>query len=160
LDGGILSHIVRFSLRFKGIIIALAAVFLGYSLYSLTNAKYDVFPEFAPPEVTIHAEAPGLSPEQVEVLVTRPVESAIKGVQGIVSMRSTSIQGFSAITTTFKAGSDIYLARQMIAERLSSAASELPRGIRTPEMTPLTSSTDVVLDIGLTSGAPGSRRCS
>jgi CzcA family heavy metal efflux pump len=154
MDGagsGILSRIVRFSLRFKGIIIALALVFLGYSIYSLTKAKYDVFPEFAPPQVTIHAEAPGLSPEQVEVIVTRPVESAINGVQGIRSMRSSSIQGFSAITVTFNAGSDIYLARQMIAERLSSVAGELPQGIRTPVMTPLTSSTDVVLVLGLTS---------
>lgn len=148
---GILSRIVRFSLRFKGIIIALAFVFLGYGIYSLTKAKYDVFPDFAPPQVTIHAEAPGLSPEQVEALVTRQVESAISGVQGIESMRSSSIQGFSAITITFKTGSDIYLARQMIAERLSSIAGELPRGIRTPVMTPLTSSTDVVLALGLIS---------
>lgn len=151
MEGGILSHIVRFSLRFKGIIIALALLFLGYGIYTLTKAKYDVFPDFAPPQVTIHSEAPGLSPEQVEALVTRPVESAINGVQGILSMRSTSIQGFSAITVTFKTGIDIYLARQMIAERLSSIAGELPKGIRTPEMTPLTSPTDVVLDIGLVS---------
>ncbi len=124
---------------------------LGYGIYSLANAKYDVFPDFAPPQVTIHAEAPGLSPEQVELLVTTPVENAINGVQGIESMRSTSIQGFSAITVTFEAGSNIYLARQMIAERLSSVAGELPQGIRTPVMTPLTSSTDVVLVMGLSS---------
>jgi CzcA family heavy metal efflux pump len=148
---GILSAIIRFSLRFKGVILALALIFLGYSLYSLTKAKYDVFPEFAPPQVTVHAEAPGLSPEQVEVLVARPIEAALKGVQGIESMRSVSIQGFSAITVAFKTGSDIYLARQMIAERLSSVAGQLPKGLRPPVMTPLTSSTDVVLVLGLTS---------
>ena len=101
-------RVVRFSLRFKRVIIALAIIFLGYGIYSLTKAKYDVFPDFAPPQVTIHAEAPGLSPEQVEVLVTRPVESAVNGVQGIESMRSSSIQGFSAITITFKTAERIY----------------------------------------------------
>jgi CzcA family heavy metal efflux pump len=148
---GILGSVVGFSLRFKGIIITLALILCGYSIYTLTKAKYDVFPEFAPPQVVIHAEAPGLSPEQVEVLVTRPIESAINGVEGIESLRSSSIQGFSATTVTFSSGSNIYLARQMIAERLSSLAGQLPQGIRAPVMTPLTSSTDVVLVLGLTS---------
>jgi CzcA family heavy metal efflux pump len=148
---GILGAVVRFSLRFKGIIITLALILSLYSLYTLTKAKYDVFPEFAPPQVVIHAEAPGLSPEQVEVLVTRPIESAINGVEGIESIRSSSIQGFSATTVKFRSGSNIYLARQMIAERLSSLAGQLPQGIRAPVMTPLTSSTDVVLVLGLTS---------
>jgi CzcA family heavy metal efflux pump len=148
---GILGAVVRFSLRFKGIIITLALILSVYSLYTLTKAKYDVFPEFAPPQVVIHAEAPGLSPEQVEVLVTRPIESAINGVEGIESIRSSSIQGFSATTVKFRSGSNIYLARQMIAERLSSLVGQLPQGIRAPVMTPLTSSTDVVLVLGLTS---------
>ena len=148
---GILGPVVRFSLRFKGIIITLALIFCGYSIYTLTKAKYDVFPEFAPPQVAIHAEAPGLSPEQVEVLVTRPIESAINGVEGIESLRSSSIQGFSATTVKFRPGSNIYIARQMIAERISSLAGQLPQGIQVPVMTPLTSSTDVVLVLGLTS---------
>jgi CzcA family heavy metal efflux pump len=148
---GILGAVVRFSLRFKGIIITLALIISGYSLYTLAKAKYDVFPEFAPPQIVIHAEAPGLSPEQVEVLVTRPIESAINGVEGIESLRSSSIQGFSATTVKFRSGGNIYLARQMIAERLSSLAGQLPQGIRAPVMTPLTSSTNVVLVLGLTS---------
>jgi CzcA family heavy metal efflux pump len=147
---GILSAIVRFSIRFRGIVIALAVVFLGYGLYSLSNAKYDVFPEFAPPEVTIHAEAPGLSSEQVEELVTRPVEDAVNGVEGIESLRSTSIQGVSVTTATFRGNIDIYLARQKVAERLSSIAAGLPQGAA-PVMTPLTSSTGTVLVLGLTS---------
>ena len=129
---GILGAVVRFSLRFKGVIITLALLLSLYSLYTLTKAKYDVFPEFAPPLVVIHAEAPGLSPEQVEALVTRPVESAVNGVEGIESLRSSSIQGFSATTVRFRSDSNIYLARQMIAERLSSLAGQLPQGMRAP----------------------------
>ena len=147
---GILGTIVRFSLRRRGIIIALAALFLGYSAYSLAKARYDVFPEFAPPEVTIHTEAPGFSPDQAEQLITRPVETAVSGVGGISSMTSKSIQGLSVVTIKFKTGTDVYLARQKIAERLSTLAGELPAGI-SPEMTPLTSSTGNVMVIGLTS---------
>ncbi len=83
---GALTAIVHFSLRFRKTIIALAVAIVFYGLYSLTHAKYDVFPEFAPPQVTIRAEAPGFSPEQVEELVTIPIENAINGVQGIESL--------------------------------------------------------------------------
>ncbi len=147
---GILGAIVRFALRRSGIIIALALLFLAYSAYSLTKARYDVFPEFAPPQVTIHTEAPGFSPDQSEQLITRPIETAVSGVGGISSMMSKSIQGLSVITIKFKTGTDVYLARQKIAERLSTLTGELPAGI-TPEMTPLTSSTGTVMVIGLTS---------
>src|SRR5437867_11730053 len=97
-----LNAIVRFSLRFRGIIIALAFALLGYGLYVLGRSKYDVFPEFAPPLVMIQTEAPGLSPEQVEQLVTTPVEIALNGLPGIESVRSGSIQGLSAITVAFQ----------------------------------------------------------
>jgi len=82
-----LKAIVRFSLRFRGIEIALAFALLGYGIYSLAQARYDVFPEFAPPQVSIQTEAPGLAPEQVEVLVTQPIENAINGVAGIAQRR-------------------------------------------------------------------------
>jgi CzcA family heavy metal efflux pump len=148
--GGILGAIVSFSLRFRGIIIALACMLLGYGIYGLTRAKYDVFPEFAPPQVTIRVEAPGFSPEQVEALVTRPVEMAILGVEGIKSLLSRSLQGLSAVTVIFRSGSDIYRVRQMVAEALASLAGQLPQGV-TPFITPLTSSTGVVLQLGLAS---------
>nr|MDA8174786.1 efflux RND transporter permease subunit [Nitrospiraceae bacterium] len=147
---GILGAIVRFALRRRGIIIALAALFLGYSVYTLKSARYDVFPEFAPPEVTIHTEAPGFSPDQAEQIITRPVESAVSGVGGISDITSKSIQGLSVVKIKFKTGTDVYLARQKIAERLSTLTGQLPSGI-TPEMTPLTSSTGNVLAIGLAS---------
>lgn len=146
-----LNAIVRFSLRFRGIIIALAIAFLAYGTYTLTQAKYDVFPEFAPPLVVIQTEAPGLSPEQVELLVTTPIELGINGVPGVESLRSGSIQGLSLITVTFQGGTDIYRARQLVAERLASVTARLPQGVSAPRMTPLTSSTSTVLAIGLSS---------
>ena len=145
-----LQAIVRFSLRFRGITIALASALLGYGIYSLTEVRYDVFPEFAPPQVVIQTEAPGLAPEQVEVLVTQPIENAINGVAGIESIRSGSIQGLSIVTVVFHLSSNIYLDRQVVGERLSTVASVLPSGIHPPMMTPLTSSTSIVLAVGLT----------
>lgn len=146
-----LNAIVRFSLRFRGVVLSLALASLGYGLYTLTQAKYSVFPEFAPPRVSIQTEAPGLSPEQVELLVTQPIENAINGVTGIDSLRSNSIQGLSVITVVFHVGDSVYLERQLVGERLSVLAGLLPSGVKAPIMTPLTSSTSSVLVVGLTS---------
>jgi CzcA family heavy metal efflux pump len=147
-----LKAIVQFSLRFRGVVIALSLLLLAYSLYSLKRASYDVFPEFAPPQVDIQTEAPGLSPEQVEVLVTQPIENAVNGVPGIESLRSSSIQGLSVVTAIFRPGRNIYEDRQAIAERLTSVTALLPQGVEPPVMTPLTSSTGDLMSIGLTSG--------
>jgi CzcA family heavy metal efflux pump len=146
-----LQAIVRFSLRFRGVIVALACALLGYGIYSLTLLRYAVFPEFAPPQVVIQTEAAGLAPEQVEVLVTQPIENAINGVPGIDSLRSGSIQGLSVITVVFDPGTDVYRDRQVVAERLSAVAGQLPSGVEAPRMTPLTSATGTVLAVGLVS---------
>ncbi|MDQ6736780.1 MAG: efflux RND transporter permease subunit [Gemmatimonadota bacterium] len=146
-----LSAIVHFSVRFRGIVIALAVVLLAYGVTVLAATRYDVFPEFAPPQVAIQTEAPGFTPEQVEMLVTTPIENAINGVPGIATVRSQSIQGVSVITSVFADGTDIYRARQVVAERLTEVARGLATTVKTPVMTPLTSSTGTVLVIGLTS---------
>ncbi|MFO0794890.1 MAG: efflux RND transporter permease subunit [Candidatus Brocadiaceae bacterium] len=146
-----LNAIVQFALRFRVVTVALAAAFIGYGMYTLPRTRYDVFPEFAPPQVVIQTEAPGLSPEQVEVLVTQPIENAINGVPRIESLRSNSIQGLSVITMTFQVGSDIYRARQVVAERLAVVVGQLPQRVHAPVMAPLTSSTSDVLQLGLTS---------
>ena len=143
-----LRAIVRFSLRRRMVVLVLACALLGYGIYSLSIARYDLFPEFAPAEVVIQTEAPGLSPEQVEQLVTTPLESEIAGVTGVQSIRSGSIQGLSVITVLFRSETNVYLDRQLIAERLPTVT--LPAGIK-PIITPLTSSTSTVLEIGLTS---------
>jgi CzcA family heavy metal efflux pump len=145
-----LSAIVRWSLRRRGVVVALACVALGYGVYSLQRAKYDVFPEFSPPEVVIATEAPGLAPEQVELLVTQPVENAVIGVAGVKSVRSNSIQGVSVVTVLFNSNTDVYLDRQIVAERLSTLSGSLPAGV-SPTLAPLTSSTSIVMVIGLTS---------
>jgi CzcA family heavy metal efflux pump len=146
-----LNRIVHFSLRFRGVVVVLACVLVGYGIYVASNAKLDVFPNFVPPEVTVETEAPGLSPEQVEILVTRPIESTINGLGGMDALRSESIAGLSTITAIFKEGTDIRFARQMLQERLGQIAGELPAGVKTPVMSALMSSTMDLLKIGLVS---------
>lgn len=148
---GLQAAIIAFSIRFRGVVIALAVLLLGFGVYTLIGAKYDVFPEFAPPQVSIRTEAPGLTPEQVEMLVTTPIETQINGVPGILKLVSTSIQGLSLISVAFDAASNIYLDRQVVAERLAVAAQQLPQGVKAPTITPLTSSTGTALVAGLTS---------
>lgn len=142
---GILNAVVRVSICHRGIVIALAIAFVVYGLYTLAQAKYDVFPEFAPPRVVIQTEAPGLAPEQVEALVTQPVENAVNGVPGLEALRSSSIQGLSIVTLTFDPRGDVYQDRQGVAERIAVVASQLPQGVQAPAMTLLTSSTGTVL---------------
>ncbi|HTT02880.1 MAG TPA: efflux RND transporter permease subunit [Steroidobacteraceae bacterium] len=143
--------LIRFSIRFRGVCIALACVLLAYGLYTLAQAKYDVFPEFAPPEASIQTEAPGLAPEQVEILVTQPLENLINGVPGLTKLQSGSIQGLSVITATFDPATDVYRDRQLISERLAEAAAALPTGVGAPTLSPLTSSASIVMVVGLTS---------
>ena len=148
---GLQATIISFAIRFRGVVIAIGSVLLIYGVYALTQAKYDVFPEFAPPQVSVQTEAPGLTAEQVEVLVTQPLENNLNGSPGLDTLRSTSIQGLSIITITFDPGSNIYLDRQFVAERLTVASGQLPAGVRSPAITPLTSATSTVLVAGLTS---------
>ncbi len=147
----LLAAIVRFSLSFRGVVLVLAALLIGYGFLTLNRSRYDVFPEFAPPQVSIQTEAPGLSPEQVEVLATQPIENAVNGMPSLQSLRSQSIQGLSVITASFDPGSDIDKDRQRLGERLSTLAGALPQGVAVPVMSPLTSSTSTVLIAGLTS---------
>ncbi len=147
----LLTSIVRLALRYRGTTVAVTCLLVAYGFFVLSRARYDVFPEFAPPQVSINAEAPGLTPQQVEVLVTQPIENAINGVPGIVMMQSDSIQGISAITVQFDPSADIYQDRQLVAERLAGVASELPQGVQAPQITPLLSSTGDLMVIGLTS---------
>ncbi len=145
-----LSYLIRFSIRFYGIVIALALLVLIYGSYRFTTAGLDIFPEFAPKRVIIQAESPGLSSEQVELLVTRQIEISISGLVGLESVRSESIQGLAIVTATFNEKSDIYRNRQLINERLTGLSTHLPVGI-TPLAIPLSSSSATVLTIGLNS---------
>lgn len=146
-----LSKLVDVSLRFRGIVVALACVLVGYGVYATWTARYDVYPEFAPPEVVVQTEAPGLSAEDVEQLVTRPVENALNGAPDVEAIRSQSIQGLSVVTVVFEQKTDVYRARQMVGERITEAAGQMPQGVMAPGMAPLTGATSMVLIIGLTS---------
>ncbi|CAN5885310.1 efflux RND transporter permease subunit [soil metagenome] len=146
-----LSRIVELSLRHRGIVMVLALVLLGWGGYVASQASLDVFPEFVAPQVTIQAEAPGLSAEQVEVLVTRPIESAVNGAAALESVRSESIQGLSVVTVVFKEGTNIYIGRQSLAEKLGTLARQLPDGVHAPTLSPLTSSTMDLLKVGFVS---------
>ena len=146
-----LKRIVHFSLRFRGAVVALACLVIGYGLFVTDHAKLDVFPDFVPPEVIVQTEARGFVPEQVEALVTRPIEFGINGLVNLASMRSESLSGLSVITVVFKEGTDVLVARQMLAERLAEAVGDLPEGVKLPTMSPLTSSTMDLLKIGLVS---------
>lgn len=145
-----MSALVRFSIRFSGVIIGLATLVVLYGFYSLSRSNLDVFPEFAPTQIVIQTESPGLSAELVESLVTQRIETSIAGTVGIASMRSQSIPGLSIVTIIFDEKTDVYRNRQVIAERLSTLNNKLPQGI-TPNITPLTSSASTVLGFGVTS---------
>lgn len=146
-----LKAIIYFSIRFRAVIIALAFLLVGYGLYSLFHMEMAAFPNFTPPLVVVDTEAPGLSPTQVEVLVTQPIEYALSGAVGLRAVRSRSIQGLSVITLTFRNGTSIYRDRQMVAEQLNTVVGQLPRGVHAPLLAPLTSATGVIQVIGLTS---------
>jgi CzcA family heavy metal efflux pump len=145
-----MSALVRFSIRFHGVIIGLASLMVIYGLYSLSRSNLDVFPEFSPTQLVIQTESPGMSAKLVEYLVTQPLENTIAGTVGVDKIRSQSIPGLSVVTVLFKPGTDVYRNRQVIAERLSTLSSQLPHGI-VPNITPLTSSASTVLGIGITS---------
>src|SRR3982074_2669480 len=127
-----LRSLVTFSLRFRGVVIALACIFLAYGIYTTIHAKLDVFPNFVQPQVVIQTECPGLAPEQVELLVTVPIETMVNGLGDMESLRSESIGGLSFITAVFKEGTDVFRARQMLGETLAETAGELPAGVKTP----------------------------
>lgn len=146
-----LAQIVRFAVRHAGVVVALAVALVAYGAVRLVDAPLDVFPEFAPPQVSIQTEAPGFAPEQVEALVTKPIEDVINGAPGIAQVRSQSIQGLSVITAVLSPGVNLFQARQSLAERLVEVAPRLPRGLAMPVISPLTSSSSTVLVIGFTS---------
>jgi CzcA family heavy metal efflux pump len=127
-------------------VLALALGVLGAS-----RAPLDVFPDFVPTQVQIQTEAPGFAPEQVEELVTKPIENAVNGVTGLATLRSESIPGLSVVNITFKDDVDLHVARQVVSERLSELGTSLPTGVATPKLSPLLSSTMDLLKIGLVS---------
>jgi CzcA family heavy metal efflux pump len=146
-----LAAIVRASLRNPRIITALACLIAALGLAAVLSARFDVFPDFAPPHVLVQTEAPGLDATQVEALVTRPLEGLLAGTENVKTLRSTSSQGLSAIQVVFDRGGDPYRQRQVVTERLADFAGSLPPGVGAPLLSPLSSSMEYLVHFGYTS---------
>ena len=144
-------RLVDLCVRYAGTIATLTLIALLGGLWSIRDAPLDVFPDFVPSTVDIQTEAPGFTAQQVEQLVTKPIENAVNGATGLSTIRSESIPGLSVINIQFSDNIDLYNARQGISERLSELGSSLPLGVGTPKLSPLTSSTMDLLKIGIRS---------
>jgi CzcA family heavy metal efflux pump len=143
--------LVALCVRHYGSVTALTLLALLLGSWGALHSALDVFPEFVPSQVDIQTEAHGFAPQQVEALVTKPIENAVSGAAGLATLRSESIPGLSVVTITFSNGVDVHVARQGISERLSELGSTLPAGVGTPKLSPLVSSTMDLLKIGLLS---------
>lgn len=146
-----LRRLITSSLDFPFVALLLAVGLVAAGIWAAKTSPWDVFPEFAPPQIVVQTEAPGLSAEEVERLVTVPVESAVNGVSGLAVLRSSSVPGLSVITAVFHEGTPILDARQLVAERLAEARTLLPAGVQAPRMTPLAASTSRLAMVALTS---------
>jgi CzcA family heavy metal efflux pump len=146
-----LNWIVSTSLRYRYLVVFMAAAMMVFGYVRLRNSAVDVFPEFAPPKVEIQTICLGLSAAAVEELVTVPLEQALAGVQGVDIMRSRSVQDLSTVVLIFKPGTDIVLARQLVAERMATVIPNLPTWAAPPVMIQPLSSTSRVMKIGISS---------
>src|SRR6202050_3983054 len=146
-----LAAIVRASLGHPRIVTALACLIAVLGVAALISARFDVFPDFAPPHVLVQTEAPGLDATQVEALGTRPLEDLLAGTENVKTVRSTSSQGLSAMQVVFDRTGDPYRQRQVVTERLAEFAGVLPAGVGAPLLSPLSSSMEYLVHFGYTS---------
>jgi CzcA family heavy metal efflux pump len=143
--------VVGASLRFRYLVVLGAAALMFFGVAQLPSMRVDVFPEFAPPRVDIQTLCVGLSTADVESLVTVPLEQALNGVKGLDDLRSKSVPQLSAIELIFKAGTDLFEARQLVQERLALVTPSLPTWAAPPFMLPPLSATARAVQIGMTS---------
>ena len=147
----IMRWLVGSSIRFRYIVLAIAAVMMLYGVERLRHMPVDVFPEFAPPRVEIQTPCLGLTPEEVENLVTIPLELALSGVEGMAVMRSKSVEQLSAVQLIFKPGTDELIARQRVQERVNLVTPTIPTWASPPIMLPALSATSRTMKIGMSS---------
>jgi CzcA family heavy metal efflux pump len=145
-----LGNIVQWVINRRWLVVIATVIVSLWTVYVIPQMPLDVLPAFAPPQVEIQAEAPGLAPEEVESLVTLPIESAINGTPGVTAVRSSSAAGISAVRAIFSSSTDIYQARQLITERLQQVAGKLPPGVEPPQISPTTSPVGLVVQYAFT----------
>lgn len=146
-----MTWLVSTSLHLRVLVLALSIVLIVFGVRTLKTTPLDVFPEFAPPLVEIQTEAPGLSTEEVESLVSMPIENALNGTPWLKTIRSKSVLGLSSVVLIFQQGTDLIRARQLVQERLAIEAARLPAVAHPPVMLSPLSSTSRVLKIGVSS---------
>ncbi len=146
-----MNWLVGTSLRLRVLVLALSVVLIVVGIEKAKNAPLDVFPEFAPPLVEIQTEAPGLSTDEVEALISVPLENALNGTQGLKTLRSKSVLGLSSVVMIFAEGADLMRARQLVQERLAIEATRLPVVAKPPVILSPLSSTSRLLKIGVSS---------
>lgn len=145
-----LNRIIRFSLHNRMLVLVCAVLLVVGGLYTADNAEVDVFPDLNAPTVVVMTEAAGMAAEEVEQLITFPVETAVNGASGVRRVRSSSTAGFSVVWVEFGWDTDVYLARQIVSEKLATVADALPDNAGSPTLGPQSSILGELLIVGLT----------
>lgn len=132
-------NLIKFSLQKRLLVVITAILLLIFGSYTATQMPVDVFPDLTAPMVTILTESHGMATEEVEALVTLPIESAVNGATDVRRVRSSSAPGISIVWVEFDWGTDIFLARQIVSEKLQTASGGLPKGVEKPVLAPISS---------------------